>query len=132
LRFCLPFLATVCLAHASTVAAPGLKVLLGGGNASVTWNATASGRADLEHSSNLSGWTTVSANNTTGSFIHAVGNATRGFYRLRIQTAPPAAIGLSGDLVFGVVTVNETATRTLTISNSGTGILTVGGISFPD
>jgi hypothetical protein len=98
----------------------------------VTWNATASGRADLEHSSNLSGWTTVSANNTTGSFIHAVGNATRGFYRLRIQTAPPAAIGLSGDLVFGVVTVNETATRTLTISNSGTGNLTVGGISFPD
>ena len=49
---------------------------------------------------------------------------------------PPATqttriIGLSGDLVFGDVAVGNTATRVLTIANTGTGILTVTGMSSP-
>jgi len=72
--------------------ASGILVQLNGGNASVTWNATSSGRADLEHSSNLSSWSAISSNNTAGSFLHAVGNATKGFYRLRIQSGPPGLI----------------------------------------
>gem|GEM_PF-1640794 len=131
MRFILPFIAFISLGYASAINAPRVTVLLNGGNASVTWNASLSGRADLEHSTNLSSWTTVSANNTSGSFLHAVGNATRGFYRLRIPTASPAMVELAGDLDFGVVTVNETANRTLTISNAGTGNLTVNSILYP-
>ena len=50
---------------------------------------------------------------------------------------PPAptpetrVVGLSGSLAFGNVQVGKTATATLTISNSGTGALTVNGISYP-
>ena len=40
-------------------------------------------------------------------------------------------IGLSGDLAFGSVTVDTTATRTLTISNSGNSALAVSGITYP-
>jgi N-acetylmuramoyl-L-alanine amidase len=40
-------------------------------------------------------------------------------------------IGLSGNLAFGSVTVGTTATRTLTISNSGNATLTVSGITYP-
>lgn len=40
-------------------------------------------------------------------------------------------IGLNGNLAFGNVVTNTTATRTLTITNSGNSTLTVSGISFP-
>ncbi|MFB3853554.1 MAG: carboxypeptidase regulatory-like domain-containing protein [Vicinamibacterales bacterium] len=40
-------------------------------------------------------------------------------------------IGLSGNLAFGSVPAQTTATRVLTISNSGTGALTVSGINYP-
>jgi hypothetical protein len=40
-------------------------------------------------------------------------------------------IALSGDLVFGNVVTNTTATRTLTITNSGYSALNVSGISYP-
>jgi len=79
-------------ARAPTISEPGVIILLNGGNASVTWNATASGRADLEHSADLSSWSVISSNNTAGSFLHAVGNATKGFYRLRIQSGPPGLV----------------------------------------
>ncbi|MEO8678812.1 MAG: choice-of-anchor D domain-containing protein [Vicinamibacterales bacterium] len=47
-------------------------------------------------------------------------------------TAPSsAAMALTGNLAFGPVTVNSTATQTLTISNGGTAALTVTGITFP-
>jgi len=72
------------LALPSAQADQGLTILLDGDNASVSWNATASGSANLEHSVNLSSWSTLSANNTEGSFLHAVGNSTRGFYRLQV------------------------------------------------
>ena len=73
-----------CLAQASTAADPSLMVLLNGSNASISWNATLSGPVNLQHSANLSSWATISAYNTTGSFLHMVGNATRGFYILRV------------------------------------------------
>ena len=40
-------------------------------------------------------------------------------------------IGLSGDLTFGNVAVGQTATKTLTISNTGNSTLTVTSISYP-
>ena len=44
---------------------------------------------------------------------------------------PTRVIGLSGSLAFGSVTVNTTATRTLTISNTGNATLTVIDIAYP-
>ena len=44
---------------------------------------------------------------------------------------PTRIIALSGNLAFGNVAVNTTATRTLTIGNTGTAPLTVSGISYP-
>ncbi len=44
---------------------------------------------------------------------------------------PLPYIGLSGDLAFGSVFTNTTATSTLTITNSGNSSLTVSGISYP-
>ena len=40
-------------------------------------------------------------------------------------------IGLSGNLTFGILTVNTTATATMTISNTGNTPLTVSGITYP-
>jgi formylglycine-generating enzyme required for sulfatase activity len=40
-------------------------------------------------------------------------------------------ISLTGNFSFGILTVNQTATRTLSISNTGIGTLTVSGISYP-
>ena len=40
-------------------------------------------------------------------------------------------IGLSGDLDFGTILADKTATRTLTITNSGTDPLTVSGLTYP-
>jgi len=64
------------------MAPPGF--LIQGGNASISWDSSSSGPAHLEHSTNLVDWATLSANNTSGSFRHAVGGAARGFYRLRV------------------------------------------------
>lgn len=44
---------------------------------------------------------------------------------------PHAALELAGDLVFGSVPANQTATRLLVLSNSVTGLITVSGISYP-
>jgi parallel beta-helix repeat protein len=46
-------------------------------------------------------------------------------------TAITRVMGLTGDLAFGNVVIGTTATRTLTISNTGTGELTVAGIHHP-
>jgi alpha-tubulin suppressor-like RCC1 family protein len=46
-------------------------------------------------------------------------------------TDGPRVIALSGSLAFGDVTVGATATRTLTIANSGNSALTVTGITYP-
>jgi kumamolisin len=47
-------------------------------------------------------------------------------------TAAGKVISLSGDLIFGEVTVGGTATSTLTINNTGNTVLTVTGITYPD
>ncbi len=40
-------------------------------------------------------------------------------------------IGLSGNLEFGSILAGKTATRTLTISNTGNDLLTISGITYP-
>jgi hypothetical protein len=96
MRYFIPLIFTACLAQASTASDPSLKVLLNGSNASISWNAALSGSADLQHSADLLSWTTIDANNNTGSFFHTVGNATRGFYKLRVPGIFAQAPGLAG------------------------------------
>jgi hypothetical protein len=50
---------------------------------------------------------------------------------LALTVAHTRIIGLGGNLSFGTVGINQTATRTLAISNTGTGNLTVIGITYP-
>jgi hypothetical protein len=49
----------------------------------------------------------------------------------QIPTAAAPVIALSGDLGFGNITVGQTATRTLTITNSGNAPLNVSSITYP-
>ena len=46
-------------------------------------------------------------------------------------SASTRVVGLSGNLTFGTVTAGQTATTTLTITNSGTSTLTVSGMTAP-
>lgn len=57
--------------------------------------------------------------------------ANGGWVEAALPLLPTRIIALSGDLAFGSVEVGETATRTLTIANSGNGALTVSGITYP-
>lgn len=70
-----------------------------------------------------SGTVTVDANHTSGiNTLAAFGLST---------VFEPRVIALTGDLAFGTVPVGLTAQRTLRISNLGTDVLTVAGISYP-
>jgi formylglycine-generating enzyme required for sulfatase activity len=70
-----------------------------------------------------SGNVTVNSDATSGTNTRAVsGTGTQ---------APTRIIALSGDLSFGSVNVGQSATRTLTIHNTGNATLTVSGISYP-
>ena len=69
------------------------------------------------------GTITVNSDKTSGTnTITAAGNGT---------SAPTRIISLSGNMTFGDVQVGQTATRLLTISNSGNSILSVTSINYP-
>jgi hypothetical protein len=71
---------------------------------------------------------------TLSGNIAVASNATSGTNTIAVSGSSVAAtrvIGLSGDMAFGNVTVNSTATRTMTISNTGNSVLTVNSISYP-
>jgi len=74
---------------AATILDPRLTSAVVGGDAAVSWNASVTGRANIEYSSDLSNWITVSVDNSTGSFQHSTGNATKGFYQLKWLPTPP-------------------------------------------
>lgn len=61
-------------------------------------------------------------------------NAFSGLTLVATYTVPGSAtriIGLSGSLAFGNVTLPQSARRTLNISNAGTDVLSVSGITYP-
>jgi alpha-tubulin suppressor-like RCC1 family protein len=68
---------------------------------------------------------TVSAGYTTGGITR---NAQKSVTVINTTTS---IISLNGDLVFGNVVTNTTATRTLTITNSGNSALNVSSMSYP-
>jgi sulfatase modifying factor 1 len=68
---------------AGATAAQGLSIqLVPAGNATLSWNATASGPVNVERSGNLTVWSVVSEGNSNGTFTEATGGAARRFYRL--------------------------------------------------
>jgi hypothetical protein len=85
LVMCALLCVTVPALRGSTITEPGVIILLNGGNASISWDATIAGPAILEQSENLTDWTPISSNNTAGNFVHPVGNLTKSFYRLRAE-----------------------------------------------
>ena len=77
----------------------------------------------------ISGTPTAEGNSTVSlgaTNAGGTGNAT-----LALAIFHTRIIGVSGNLSFGTVGINQTATRTLTISNTGTGNLTVTSITYP-
>jgi hypothetical protein len=102
---------------ASTITEPGVIIMLNGGNASISWNASIAGPAILEQSENLSDWTPISSNNTAGNFLHPVGNLTRSFYRLKMTQAPlaPNMITVQGGTLVTSNTLNGTEVLTFQI-----------------
>ena len=69
------------------------------------------------------GTVTVNSDKTSGTYTIAASGVG--------IAVPTKIIGLSGNLAFGNVTVNTTATATLTIANTGNTALTVSSISYP-
>jgi hypothetical protein len=78
-----------------TASSQGFSLQLTNGDVVISWDKTLTGAVDVEHSADLtdpSSWITLSPGNTEGSFQHALGNATKGFYRLGpFTSAPPLA-----------------------------------------
>src|SRR5262249_10781320 len=61
-----------------------------------------------------------------------ISDATAGLNTIAVSgTGSGGRIVLSGNLSFGKVSVNSSAQGTLVISNSGVGVLSVSGISYP-
>jgi formylglycine-generating enzyme len=103
---------------ASTITDPGVIILLQDGNASVSWDSMVTGPAAIEHSPDLSSWTPLSQNITTGSFQEPIGNATMGFYRLKwTPSTPPTAnmITVQGGTLQTSNSLNGTAVSTFQI-----------------
>ncbi len=52
------------------------------GNATLTWNASATGPVNVERSQNLSAWSVVAEGNTSGMFTESTTGMSKAFYRL--------------------------------------------------
>ena len=68
---------------------------------------------------------------STGQEVSSLVPVYFGVEQWQIPAAAAPAIALSGNLAFGNITVGQTSTRTLTISNSGNAPLNVSSISYP-
>ena len=94
-----------------TASAPGVSLQLTNGDVVISWDKTLTGAVDVEHSTDLtdpSSWSTLSPGNNEGSFQHALGNAAKGFYRLRSATSvPPEAPAAVQELAATATGVGE-------------------------
>jgi hypothetical protein len=89
-RWILPvLLGAACFIGAAIASDPMFAITVSGGNAALSWNSTVTGAASIEHSTDLNSWAPLTQNNTAGSFPHATGGASLGFYRLKWNSTPP-------------------------------------------
>ena len=92
---------------------PSLDIVVDRATNSVvlSWNHLLSGPVLLEHSLDTVTWNALSPNNATGNFRHELGNALKGFYRLKpVKSVPPE--------------VAPTAVRDFAATATGVGTLT--------
>ena len=96
------------------------------------WN---SGSIAAGSSQNVNVTFTPTAAQSFGGNITVGSDATSGINTIAASgtgtPAPTRIVALSGNLAFGNVTVGQTATRTLTISNTGNAALNVTSVSYP-
>lgn len=92
---------------------PSLDIVVDRATNSVvlSWNHLLSGPVHLEHSLDTVTWNALSPNDATGNFRHELGNALKGFYRLKpVKSVPPE--------------VAPTAVRDFAATATGVGTLT--------
>jgi len=92
---------------------PSLDIVVDRATNSVvlSWNHLLSGPVLLEHSLDTVTWNALAPNNATGNFRHELGNALKGFYRLKpVKSVPPE--------------VAPTAVRDFAATATGVGTLT--------
>jgi len=77
----------------------------------------------------FNGWYGAPSGGSAIAFPYTHGQT--GNFTLFAQWDEIISLSLSGNMSFGNVTLNQTSNRTLTITNNGTGNLTVSGISYP-
>ncbi|HRJ08826.1 MAG TPA: choice-of-anchor D domain-containing protein [Prosthecobacter sp.] len=109
--------------------------------ASGTWSWSKSAGADWVTTSESSNQTgnqtfsyTVATNSDTAqrsAVITLTSGALTATHTINQAGTESRVIALSGDLAFGNVTVGQSATRTLTIQNTGNSPMSVSGISYP-
>ena len=87
-------------------------------------NVTVTFAPQASHVGAYSNTLTVNSDATSGTSMWAISGT-------GVAAATTRIISLSGDLAFPSVTVGQSATRTLTITNTGNSPLTVTGISYP-
>ena len=92
---------------------PSLDIVVDRATNSVvlSWNHLLSGPVHLEHSLDTVTWNALSPNNATGNFRHELGNALKGFYRLKPVTSVPPEVA-------------PTAVRDFAATATGVGTLT--------
>ncbi len=83
---------------ASTITDPGVIIDVLNRSNAITWNATVTGPAEVEFSPDLVGWEKVSTSNSTGFLEHSVGNANKGFYRVKWKPLSPAQLAAEAAL----------------------------------
>ncbi len=97
-KFLTTSLALVLAVLSSRVQAQAVSIqLTPSGNATLSWNASATGPVNVQWSGNLSTWSVVSAGNSNGTFSHPTGNATKSFYRLQSTFAPDSMVLVAGN-----------------------------------
>ena len=98
----------------SAISSPNLS-LDGTGTATLSWDTATLGTISVEHSTNLTDWSTVSWSNSAGEARHIYGSANSGFYRLSSYPPFRPMIIVPGGVLQTVNSFNGTVVATFEI-----------------
>ena len=89
--------------------------LNGAGTATLSWDTASLGTVSVEHSTNLTDWSTVSWSNSAGQARHVYGSANTGFYRLSSYPRFRPMMIIPGGVLQTVNSFNGTTLETFEI-----------------